>query len=160
MNEHELKPLGVYCRACGSLPQITKVPTSSPGITAYWAECSGCQAHGSSSLNPEQALKNWVYLNTIPTEIHKHDQDKIRMGLVPAGIIEAVGIVRDYGTQKYGDPNGWKQVEPWRYQDALMRHLVEWLRDPASVDVESGLPHLYHMACNIAFLIEFENGTI
>ena len=78
------------------------------------------------------------------------------MALVPAGIIEAVGIVRDYGTHKYGDPDGWKYVEPWRYQDALMRHLVEYLRDPLSVDEESGLPHIYHMACNIAFLIEFE----
>ena len=89
---------------------------------------------------------------------HKHDQGKIRMALVPAGIIEAVGIVRDYGTQKYGDPDGWKMVEPWRYQDALMRHLVDYLRDPESIDEESGLPHLYHMACNIAFLIEFAQG--
>jgi len=87
---------------------------------------------------------------------HKHDEGKPRLSLVPAGIIEAVGIIRTYGTNKYGDPDGWIYVEPARYKDALMRHLVEWLRDESSVDPESGYLHLWHMACNIAFLIEFQ----
>lgn len=85
---------------------------------------------------------------------HKYDQEKPRLDLVPPGIIEAIGIIRTYGTEKYGDPDGWKKVEPNRYTAALMRHLCEFLRDPNSVDEESGLPHLWHMACNIAFLIE------
>lgn len=89
-------------------------------------------------------------------EGHKHDEGKPRLSLVPPGLIEAVGFVRTFGTNKYGDPNGWKQVEPERYRDAMMRHVVEWLRDPKSVDAESGYPHLWHIACNIAFLIEFE----
>ena len=89
--------------------------------------------------------------------MHKHDEGKPRLALVPPGIIEAVGVVRTYGTNKYGDPDGWRKVEPERYRDALMRHIVEWLRDPTSVDNESGLPHLWHIACNIAFLIEMDS---
>ena len=87
---------------------------------------------------------------------HKYDEGKPRLSLVPPGLIEAVGIIRTYGCQKYGSPDGWKEVDPERYRDALMRHLVAWLREPGSVDEESGLPHLWHLACNVAFLIEFE----
>lgn len=86
--------------------------------------------------------------------IAKDDRDKPRLDLVPPGIIEAVGIVRDYGTQKYGDPDNWRLVEPERYTAALMRHLCGFLRNPKGRDGESGLPHLWHMACNLAFLIE------
>lgn len=43
-----------------------------------------------------------------------------------------------------------------RYRDALMRHVCAYLRDPGGTDAESGLPHLAHAACNIAFLLELE----
>lgn len=84
---------------------------------------------------------------------------KNRLSLVPPGIIEAVGEVRTFGCKKYGAPDNWKTVEPELYVDALMRHLVRYLRDPKAVDEESGLSHLAHMACNLAFLIEMENTT-
>lgn len=87
-------------------------------------------------------------------KVAKYDADKPRLDLVPPGIIEAVGIVRDYGTRKYGDPDNWRNVEPERYVAALMRHLCKFLRNPHGVDEESGIPHLFHMACNIAFLVE------
>jgi len=86
----------------------------------------------------------------------KHDKDKPRLDLVPPAIIEAVGAVRTYGIQKYKDPNNWKKVEPERYRAALMRHLCKYLRNPQAKDEESGLPHLWHVACNIAFLCELE----
>lgn len=89
----------------------------------------------------------------------KDTTDKPRLSLVPPGIIEAVGEVRTFGTEKYGCPENWRTVEPELYVDALMRHLVRYLRDPKSVDEESGLSHLAHMATNIAFLIEMENTT-
>lgn len=87
----------------------------------------------------------------------KHDDGKPRLSLVPPSLIEAVGRVRTYGTNKYGDPDNWLTVRPWRYKDALMRHLCEYLRDPNSVDAESGIPHLEHLACNVAFLLEFRD---
>jgi len=87
---------------------------------------------------------------------YKFDQDKPRLDLVPPGIIEAVGAVRTYGTQKYGENTNWEKVEKHRYKAALMRHLCKYLRDENGVDEESGLPHLWHVACNIAFLIELQ----
>jgi hypothetical protein len=87
----------------------------------------------------------------------KYDQGKPRLSLVPPSLIEAVGRVRTYGADKYGSEDNWKLVEDWRYRDALMRHLCEYLRDPCGVDVESGLPHLEHLACNVAFLLEFDD---
>ena len=84
----------------------------------------------------------------------KNDEDKPRLDLVPPAIVEAVGIVRMYGTEKYGDPENWRNVEKERFKAALMRHLCKFLRDEYGVDEESGLPHLWHMACNIAFLCE------
>lgn len=89
----------------------------------------------------------------------KADAGKPRLTLVPRQIIWDIAAVRVYGNQKYGDPENWRQVEPERYRDALMRHLMAYLDDPKSVDEESGLPHLWHLACNAAFLCELEKGV-
>ena len=124
-----------------------------------------------------EADKIWLHLNHLKNEMeqiytsynniadkakitnteNKYDQGKPQLDLVPPSIIEAVGIIRTYGTEKYGSPDGWKEVEPKRYIAALMRHLCAFLRNPKAKDTESGYPHLWHMACNIAFLCEFYN---
>lgn len=88
----------------------------------------------------------------------KDDQNKIRLTLVPRQIIYDIAKVREYGNQKYGDPDNWKKVEPQRYRDAAFRHFLAYLDDPEGIDIESGLPHLWHLACNIAFLCEMQNG--
>lgn len=87
---------------------------------------------------------------------YKSDKEKPRLDLVPPAIIEAVGIIRTYGVEKYGENTNWEKVEPERYRAAFMRHLCEYLRDHKSVDEESGLPHLWHIACNVAFLCELD----
>lgn len=86
----------------------------------------------------------------------KTDAGKIRPTLVPPALIEAVAAVRGYGCNKYGDPDNWRRVEPQRYRDALYRHWLAYLKNPEACDPESGLPHLWHLACNAAFLIEME----
>ena len=91
---------------------------------------------------------------------YKYDGGKARLDLVPPAIIEAVGEIRTYGTKKYGENTNWEKVEPERYRAAMMRHLCKYLREPNGVDEESGLPHLWHMACNIAFLCELERGGV
>lgn len=88
----------------------------------------------------------------------KADAGKLQITLVPTRIIEDIAEVRMYGNKKYHDPNNWKQVEIERYRDALCRHLLAYLRDPNSVDEESGIPHYKHMACNMAFICEMERG--
>ena len=84
----------------------------------------------------------------------KHDAGKPRLTLVPRRIIWEIAKIREYGTAKYGDPENWRLVEPQRYRDAAYRHFLAYLDDPDGVDEESGLPHLSHLACNIAFLVE------
>lgn len=86
----------------------------------------------------------------------KTDAGKIRPTLVPPALIEAVAAVREYGCNKYHAPDNWRRVEPQRYRDALYRHWLAYLKNPEACDPESGLPHLWHLACNAAFLIEME----
>ena len=86
----------------------------------------------------------------------KADAGKPRLSLVPSEIIRCIARVREYGNRKYGSPENWRTVEVERYRDAAYRHLLDYIDDPGSVDQESGLPHLWHLACNIAFLCELE----
>ena len=92
-----------------------------------------------------------------PDQSAKQDAGKLQITLVPTQIIRDIAMVRMYGNKKYGSADNWKQVEPVRYRDALMRHLLAYIDDPESVDAESGLPHLWHAACNMAFLCEMES---
>lgn len=88
----------------------------------------------------------------------KADAGKPDLTLVPRQIIWDIAEVRGYGVQKYpnGGPENWRQVEIQRYRAALLRHLMKYLDDPQSVDEESGLPHRWHMECNMAFIAELE----
>lgn len=87
----------------------------------------------------------------------KSDAGKPQLTLVPREIIFDIARVREFGNRKYKDPNSWRNVEKERYRDAAFRHFMKYLDDPNGVDEESGLPHLWHLACNIAFLCELEN---
>ena len=93
----------------------------------------------------------------IKSQDAKADTGKPRLSLVPRKIIWAIAAIREYGNKKYGDPENWRQVEPERYRDAAYRHFMRYLDDPTGVDEESGLPHLWHLACNVSFLCEMEN---
>ena len=88
----------------------------------------------------------------------KADAGKPRLTLVPTEIIRNIATIREYGNRKYGSAENWRTVEVERYRDAAYRHLLAYIDDPASVDEESGLPHLWHLACNVAFLCEMERG--
>ena len=96
----------------------------------------------------------------VPGGTAKADTGKPRPTLVPVSLLRAVTAVREYGTAKYHDPDNWRTIEPQRYRDALYRHWLAYLSDPHGVDAESGLPHLWHAACNVAFLIEMEGGHL
>lgn len=87
----------------------------------------------------------------------KADAGKLQLTLVPRQIIREIARIRMYGNQKYGSPDNWKNVEPERFRDAAFRHFLAYLDDPHGTDEESGLPHISHLACNIAFLIEQEH---
>lgn len=86
----------------------------------------------------------------------KSDAGKPRLSLVPTEIINCIARVREFGVKKYPDPDSWRRVSVDRYRDALFRHVIAYINNPSSVDAESGLPHLWHIACNAAFLCELE----
>lgn len=86
----------------------------------------------------------------------KKDNGKPQLRLVPTEIINCIARVREYGTEKYHDPENWKRVEKERYIDAMFRHLLAYVNDTQGKDEESGLPHLWHLATNVAFLCELD----
>lgn len=95
----------------------------------------------------------------------KHDEGKLKLSRVPPEIIDAIATVRDFGFQKYGAAENWRSISPDRWHEALLRHTREIWNDPCHVDTESGLPSLWHLATNAAFLCaclrdNFENRMI
>lgn len=116
-------------------------------------------------LDPKKLLPEFIEnMRSLPSLEHdqsaKADGGKAQLTLVPRDIIWAIARVREYGTGKYGDPDNWKRVEIQRYRDAAFRHFMKYLDDPAGTDEDSGLPHLWHLACNIAFLCSLEDEAI
>lgn len=98
---------------------------------------------------------NFAALGT-PDQTAKQDAGKLQLTLVPTQIIRDIAEVRMYGNKKYGSSDNWKNVSPQRYRDAFFRHWLAYVDDPKGLDAESGLPHLWHAACNLAFLCEME----
>ena len=113
-----------------------------------------------------RALRTELATNKKPCTLYpaneqeaKADAGKPRLTLVPQRIIWDIAAVRDFGTKKYKDPNNWKRVSKERYRDAAFRHFMRYLATPHGVDEESGLPHLWHCCCNLAFLCELEGNN-
>ena len=84
----------------------------------------------------------------------RYNTGKAELHQVPTSLKLAVAKTLMYGAQKYEKGN-WRKGMSWMtVYDCLERHMGSWL-DGEENDDESGLPHLYHAACNIAFLIEY-----
>ena len=87
----------------------------------------------------------------------KIDGGKPHPSYVPVELIKQVMTVRELGTARYhNDPDNWKRVEPERFHNALLRHILAAWNDPYAIDPDSGLLHLAHAACNIAFLLAMQ----
>lgn len=82
----------------------------------------------------------------------KHDEGKLKLSLVPPEVIDAIAAVREFGFRKYGEAENWRSISPDRWHEALLRHTREIWNDPTHIDEESGLPSLWHLATNAAFL--------
>lgn len=84
----------------------------------------------------------------------KWDKKKLRMDLIPVEALERLAEVLTYGANKYTDRNWEKGISWSRTYGAALRHLTAWFKGE-DLDPESGLPHLGHAICNLAFLLEF-----
>ena len=131
-------------------------------------DCKRCNTEGEVSIPVEDIEREELFLlerkvrwdseSAMNKQEAKADAGKPRPTLVPVSLIEAVASIREYGVAKYHDPENWRKVEPERYEDALYRHWLAYLNGEEK-DEESGLPHLWHLATNAAFLIELGGGA-
>ena len=85
-------------------------------------------------------------------EAIRYDSEKPRMDLIPPEVLVALGKVLGFGAEKYEHRNWEKGLNWGRITGALLRHITAWMGGE-DCDKESGLHHLHHAACNIAFLI-------
>ena len=129
--------------------------------TPLWCSVAGCNR----AVEPFASCENCQYCDNKKFELArkktqeaKADAGKPRLSLVPTQIFYDIARVREYGNKKYGDSDNWKTVEAQRYVDAMFRHLLAFATDPDGRDEESGLPHLWHLECNAAFLSEMMKG--
>lgn len=107
-------------------------------------------------LGPKSLTAPREVLEIKPSQTAKADAGKPRLTLVPMQILWDIAAVREFGNRKYKDPDNWKQVAADRYREAAFRHFLRYIDDPGGVDEESGLPHRFHLECNLAFLAELE----
>lgn len=84
----------------------------------------------------------------------KKDNGKPQLNLVPLEILEPLARVREFAVKKYGKDGieAWREISDDRLLAALLRHTVAYQKDPKALDAESGLPAIYHVAINAAFL--------
>jgi hypothetical protein len=83
----------------------------------------------------------------------KHDQDKVRMELLPPVALEEIAKVLTHGGKKYDDHNWRKGFKYSRLIGAALRHVFAFARGE-NLDPETGLSHLAHAACCMMFLID------
>ena len=85
----------------------------------------------------------------------KFDLGKTRLGLIAPEFLEGLGRVLTAGAKKYSDHNWSKGMHWTRAYDALLRHTNAW-NAGEDLDAESGMPHLWHAAAELMFLVAFE----
>lgn len=79
---------------------------------------------------------------------------KTPLGLIPSYAMEQTALVHKLGSEKYG-PYNWRKtgVCASTYVNAILRHLNAW-RDGETVDPESDISHLAHVACSCNILLD------
>lgn len=87
-------------------------------------------------------------------EALRHNEGKNRLDLVPPILEEEVGKVMTFGAQKY-EPYNWARGMKWsKCIASAKRHLAAFEKGE-DFDPESGLKHLAHLGCNVAFLLDY-----
>lgn len=132
-----------------------------PKTTTNTSSTIGAEFDNYVSSTAPNTDENKVEMNGSDNSEAKHwnqerkaDAGKLRMGLIPTTAYKAMAAVLTKGAVQYGD-NTWQEVEPDRYEDALLRHLVKYMDEPDGLDDKSGLPHISHVLINAMFLNDF-----
>lgn len=73
--------------------------------------------------------------------------------------LDQVALVGEYGFKKYGDRWNYRKGMPWsKLLGSCSRHLAAFIRGE-NLDIESGLPHLAHLAYDCLMLLEYQMET-
>ena len=89
----------------------------------------------------------------------KQTEGKLRMDYIPPKSQIAVSKVREFGVAKYKDPWAWKGiVTKEELLTAIQRHTLKMNLGEVN-DNESGLPHIWHIACTASMMIELDTRT-
>lgn len=96
-------------------------------------------------------IKETEPFDSIPNEGIKYDSGKPRLDLIPSEVLIELGKVLEFGARKYSPGNWAKGIPNSRLLAASLRHLAEFMAG-RDIDEESGLNHISHCLCNLAFL--------
>ena len=87
----------------------------------------------------------------------RYNEGKLPVDLVPPSLVFAVASVLQKGAEKYEARNWERGMEHTKVYGCLMRHILKWASPfHSDLDEETGCNHLWHAACNIAMLIEYQ----
>lgn len=84
----------------------------------------------------------------------RYNKGKPRIGLLPPELMIEVAKVMTFGAEKYSDDNWKKGLSDECCLSSCLRHITAYMAGK-EFDKESGLPHLAHAACNLAFMLHF-----
>lgn len=86
------------------------------------------------------------------------NKGKVELSQCPVSLTTAVSMVLMKSSKKYSgkyeDANWQRGMDFSTVYNCLQRHITKWYNGE-DLDSETGLNHLYHVACNVAFLIEY-----
>lgn len=153
-NKEKRKALSLYCASRDKCDDR---------FCALFQYCNVSSFAAAPDVTIDALYDKYINLPEVSNKLNqnaKSDAGKLPMNLVPTQINRDIAQVRQYGNEKYGDPDNWRKVEKIRYVAALERHLLaykDYLNgDDNGFDKESGIEHYKHMACNMAFICEME----
>lgn len=113
--------------------------------------CTLCKSNSDSTEDYYNA--EWIEDNKSAV---KDKAGKPNMSLVLPRALLALVRTREYGLIKYPDANNWRSVPKQDWYAAAARHLLK-IQMGEELDEESGLPHVWHALCNIAYACEAEH---
>ena len=73
--------------------------------------------------------------------------------MISPHFVEGIGNVLTYGAKKYAKNNWMRGMSQTEVFGGILRHLFAWFRGEDKD--ESGMPHLWHAACGLMFLVHF-----
>jgi hypothetical protein len=95
----------------------------------------------------------------VPNSGMKFDEGKPPLALISRTALEEEARVMAYGVEKYGLHQWRAGMDFSRLMDATLRHVYAFA-DGEDLDKETGLSHLAHARCCLAFLLEYQGKSL